>query len=173
MDYLFELFKLLIPSGIVGATVYFVIQQYHENQEKIKALELRKQSKDHVNPTKIQAYERLILFLERISPDKLAMRSQNSKLTAQQHQMAMLTNIRNEFDHNLTQQLYVSSEAWKLVVQGKEEAIRIINISASKCEENASSFDLTQMILSVTAQLEHLPQKVAIEGLKREFRSRF
>jgi len=173
MDFLFELFKILIPSGIIFVTVYFMLKQFFDGQERLKKLELRKAGQKDINPMKMQAYERLILFLERISPNNLVMRTQKPSLTARAQQAEMLKAIREEFDHNLTQQLYISSEAWALVKRAKEEVIRLVNIAASKMEEETMSVELSKQILAMTAQLEHIPTKVAIEGLKKEFRSYF
>ncbi|MAX80213.1 MAG: hypothetical protein CL843_08560 [Crocinitomicaceae bacterium] len=173
MDFVLELLKITIPAGIVFATVYFMLKQYFEAEHKRKTIELRQKAVQNASPMKMQAYERLILFLERISPDNLAMRTQKKGLNAVAHQREMLRIIREEYDHNITQQLYVSPSAWKLVKQAKEEAVRLINIAASKQDKEATSLDLTKTILGIIAQLDVFPTEIAKDGIKKEFRSMF
>ncbi len=173
MDILFNILLVLIPSGLLSATVYYLIRAQFENQEKMKALELRKIDRNRFDDQKLQAYERLILFLERISPDALAMRLRGGYKTAESMQAGMIQTIKKEFDHNITQQLYISGEAWKLVVQSKEESIRIVNIAASKVKEDADAVEFTKMVLSLSSQISPLPTRVAVDGLKSEFRRRY
>lgn len=173
MEFVLEILKLILPAGAVFAAVYFTHKQLFDNQEKIERLKMHRKGMDISSPNKIQAYERLVLFLERISPDNLAMRTQQSRMSARMHQAEMLKVIRQEYEHNLAQQMYVSNGAWKLVKTAKEEVIRMINLAASKCTDESSAVDLSKMILSMMTQIEHIPTHVAINGLKKEFRSNF
>lgn len=173
MEFVLEILKLILPAGAVFAAVYFTHKQLFDNQEKIERMKTHRQAAGAVTPNKVQAYERIILFLERISPDNLAMRTQRSKMSARMHQAEMLKVIREEYEHNLTQQLYVSNGAWRLVQTSKEEVIRLINVAASKCGDESSAVDLSKMILSMMTQLEHIPTQVALTGVKKEFRSIF
>lgn len=173
MDIFLEILKILIPGAIVFATVYFMLKQYFEAEHKKRILEMRRVGARDSAPLKMQAYERLILFLERISPDQLAMRTQKPQMSARAHHAEMLRIVRQEYDHNVTQQLYISSSAWRIVKQVKEEVIRIINVAASKNGEDAKAIDLTKAILGIVAQIENVPTEVAKEALKKEFRSQF
>ena len=173
MEFALEILKLILPAGAVFAAVYFTHKQLFDNQEKLERIKSHRKSLETVSPNKIQAYERIILFLERISPDSLAMRTQRSRMSARMHQAEMLKAIREEYEHNLTQQLYISNSAWQLVKTSKEEVIRLINVAASKCGDEATAVDLSKMILSMMTQLEHIPTQVALVGVKKEFRSIF
>ncbi len=173
MDVLLEILKLTIPGGIVFLTVYFMLKQHFDSVEKIKLIESRQSNKRESNPVRMQAYERMILFLERIHPDNLAMRTQKNGMSARVHQSEMLRTVRNEFDHNVSQQLYVSAAAWKLVKQAKEEVVRLINISASQVGEDATAVDLSKALITITSNLDKVPTDVARAGLKQEFRSIF
>ncbi len=173
MEILLEILKILIPAAIVFATVYFMLKQYFEAEHKRRTIEIRQAGAVNSAPLKMQAYERLVLFLERISPDHLAMRTQKPKMSARAHHAEMLRIVREEFDHNVTQQLYISSSAWRIVKQVKEEVIRIVNVAASKTGEDATAIELTKTVLGIVAQLEHVPTEVAKEALKKEFRSQF
>jgi len=173
MDFVLEVLKLTIPSAVVFATVYFMLKQHFEAEEKRSMIRNRTENSNVSSPLKIQAYERLILFLERISPDNLAMRTQKKGMTARVHHAEMLKIIRNEYDHNVTQQLYISSGAWKIVKQVKEESIRIVNVAASKNNDGATALDLTKSILGIMTKLDQIPTEVAKQALRQEFRSQF
>lgn len=173
MDFIIEVLKVLVPSSVIFVTLYFLMKQFFEGQEKMRMLELRKQNRNDVSPIKMQAYERLILFLERITPDNLALRTQKNGYSAKAQHIEMIRTIRSEYEHNLTQQLYISSEAWALVKRAKEESIRIINMAAGQISEEEDSYEYSRRIISMSAQIEKMPTTLAVEGLKKEFRSLF
>lgn len=171
MDIFFQIMLVLIPAGGVFAISYFFMKQFFDDREQQMNHDLRAKTIKDMVPTKMQAYERLILLMERIAPDQLVMRTQKSGMTARQHHQIMLQTIREEYEHNLSQQLYVSDSAWRLVKQAKEEAIRIVNIAGSKMSDEGTALDMSKMVLSVIAQLDNLPTAVAISGLKKEFKA--
>ncbi|PSR06437.1 MAG: hypothetical protein BRD49_00490, partial [Bacteroidetes bacterium SW_10_40_5] len=127
MQYLLELLKILLPSVVVFLTAYYLINNFLETQQKNKMLELQLSNKQTILPVRLQAYERVLLLLERISPENIVMRIRKPDMTAADLQVALVNEVRNEFDHNLSQQLYLSDDAWYMVKSAKEEVIRIIN----------------------------------------------
>jgi len=165
--------KILIPGTLVVIAVQIVMNNYHTQQKMRDLAILKKENKKETIPIRMQAYERLILFLERIHPDRLVMRINKPGLSGRDLHLEMLRTIRKEYEHNLAQQLYVSEEAWKLVAFAKEEIVKIINITASGIKENSSSGDWTAALLKATSSLEKMPSDVAISGLKKEFREQF
>jgi hypothetical protein len=172
---LLEILKYLIPSVVVFATSYFSIYLFLNNETKKKQFEIKSASMETILPIKLQAYERLVLFLERISPNSLILRVHQSGNTALYFQTALINTIREEFEHNLSQQLYISSSAWELVKNAKEEVVSIINTAAAKLSENelASSEDLSRKIFEITIQMEKVPTATALEKLKTEIRQIF
>ena len=80
----------------------------------------------------------------------------------------MLKSIKSEFEHNISQQLYVSSDAWDLIKTAKEETIKIINLSFQKVNPAAKGTDLAQIIIQLTGNVEKLPSQIAIEMIRRE-----
>ena len=95
----------VVPSLIVAATAFFLAKYFVENEQKKRLLELKFQSKDLVTPIRLQAYERMAMFLERIDPNQLLFRVSNPELTAYQMQTILLATIRSEYEHNLSQQV--------------------------------------------------------------------
>jgi hypothetical protein len=126
--------------------------------------------KKHFFPLQVDAAQRLVLFLERIAPNNMIMRLHNPGLPARAFQQQLLDNIRSEFEHNLAQQIFISSESWNRVVSSKDEIVKIINMAATKLEPASLSSDLSIAIFEITAQLKHQPTDVAIEIVKKEIR---
>lgn len=174
MEIIAEILKIILPAAAVFVAVYVVIKSFLSNEQKRREHELRKTNQNVVLPLKIQAYERLIIFLERINPNSLVVRVNKQGMSAQQLQLELIKNIRSEYEHNLSQQIYLSQGAWELVKTAKEELIKLINVSATKVDPNAPGNELAMTILNVAAGLEkRLPNEVAIEYVKREISQSF
>lgn len=167
MDQIFEIIKLILPAGIVFLTTYYLVKNFlnHENGKKVLDLKLANQSV--ITPIRLQAYERVVLFLERINPGSLVMRT-NKGTSAPALQGELLKTIRSEFEHNLSQQIYMSGKAWEAVVRAKEETIKLINVASTKVSPEANGMELAQAIINVSSQLSDLPTKAAIDFIKKE-----
>jgi hypothetical protein len=124
-------------------------------------------------PVRMQAYERLVLLLERIEPAGLLVRTNLPGMNASQLQSALVQSVRSEFEHNLSQQLYVSSKAWEMVRNAREEAIKRINTAAMKLPGDATSADLASLILINDIDAEQSVVKGALDVLKAEARLNF
>lgn len=172
LDSLFDILKFILPAGIVFLTTYYLVKNFlnHENNKRTFDLKLANQTL--ITPIRLQAYERVILFLERINPSSLVMRS-NKAVSAPMLQGELLKTIRSEFEHNLSQQIYMSSKAWEAAIRAKEETIKLINVSSTKVSPQASGMELAQAIIAVSSQLTELPTKVAIDLIKREIGKEF
>jgi len=173
LDYLFDLFKILIPASAVVIVVQIMLKNHFDDVKSRDNLSMIREQKKDIRPLQMQAYERLILYLERLQPDNLMMRSQKPGMSSRALHSAILRSIRQEYEHNMTQQLYVSESAWKLVLMAKDEVTKLINLSASQVQENGSSLDLGNQMMNLVMKLEKMPTDVAIQGLKREFQSKF
>lgn len=117
-----------------------------------QALDNGKAVKGIVLPLRLQAYERMALYLERIEPNQLVMRIHNTGLTVAQEQNLLLTAIRSEFEHNLSQQIYISNEVWKAVSDAKDDIVDIINAVADQYEPTADSLEFAQTLLAAAAE---------------------
>jgi hypothetical protein len=174
MNAFVEIFKILIPAGAVFAAAYFLVNRFLDNDQKRREHELKKVSQGAITPLKIQAYERIIIFLERINPNSLVVRVNKNNMSARQLHLELINSIKTEYEHNLSQQIYLSSGAWELVKTSKEEIIQLVNISSSKVAPDANSSDLAMTILNITANLgKKLPNDVAIDYIKKEIAQNF
>lgn len=165
----------LLSSGITGFVAYLIIKRFVENEQKKSLLELKKmqamETLKVVNPIRLQAYERLALFLERISPNSLVLRCYQPGMDLKVLQGVLTKNIRDEFEHNLSQQVYVSSEAWNRIKEAKEEMINMINSSAVKLDNEADISSLVGSIFETVTKQN--PVDSALEFLKREIKTQF
>lgn len=168
-----EILKYTIPAIIVLIATHSVVKKFLDNQLRKISLEMRMQQQNNLTPIRLQAYERAILLLERITPSNLVMRLNNPNLTAGELHQELLKTIRAEYEHNLTQQVYISKMGWSAVKRAKEETIKIINIASTKVNSAGSGLDFRKAILDAEMQLENIPTQIAIDMLKDEVRAYF
>lgn len=180
MDIIVQSLIIVVPSLIILGIVYVMMNGFLDGMKKLFAEEYRRRKDESkianhgtIAPLRVQAYERMILFLERISPSNLVMRTHHSGISAQELHAELIKSIRAEYDHNLAQQVYLSIGAWEMIKTAKEETAKIINISAEKTASTASGLDFGQNVISISSQLKKLPTEVAIEYLKKEFAENF
>ena len=163
-----EILKYTIPALIVFFTTLFTIRTFVRAEEKRNHLKIVLRNKELITPLRLQAYERIILFLERISPEALIMRLNKPKMNVRQLQTEMLRVIRTEFDHNLSQQLYLSPKAWGYVVNSKSKLINFINSTAGKLNPAAPSIKYSTMLLEALMEDQKSPTQQAIIEIKKE-----
>ncbi|HSV75765.1 MAG TPA: hypothetical protein VLH37_01925 [Bacteroidales bacterium] len=160
-----------IPALVVFLTAYFLLKEFFVHENKRRDVDFRLEKLRTTLPLRLQAYERIIMLLERISPANLVMRLHQQGMSAVEFQKLLVQTIRDEFNHNLSQQLFVSKGAWELVKAAKEEMIRQINISATQISENASSVELSNKLLEMS--VEKMATRRAIDFLKEELKTNF
>lgn len=164
----FEALAYTLPSIVVLVTALFLLTRFFENEERKRDYELRVKNRNTTLPIKLQAYERMILFLERISPNNLIFRVKKQGMSAKDLETALLKEIRTEFEHNLSQQLYVSPNTWQVIKNTKEEIIKLINLSFTKLSDDATAMDLSKAIFDNMMQMERSPTQKAIMYIKKE-----
>lgn len=120
-----------------------------------------------INKQKLQinAYERLALLCTRIQPDKLALRMQSPTLNVQSLSQALIVGIQQEFDHNVTQQIFVSESLWSIVTLAKEEALYEVMKAGSELEPEEESSHLTQLLLQKADQSK---LHIALQAIRKE-----
>jgi hypothetical protein len=173
IDFTMDLLKLVLPATIVFLTAYFILNSYLENDYQKKLLEIRLNNQSSITPLRLQAYERLTLFVERISPHSLIMRVHQTGMTARDLQTALLLDIRGEFDHNISQQIFVTPQTWTMIKAVKEETINMINYAATNLPSQATSLDLSKAIFDSMAKHERNPHNVALSMLRTEVQQFF
>jgi hypothetical protein len=170
MDIVLEIVKYTLPALIVFLTAFVLIRGFIRAEEQRREKEISESSQKTVLPIRLQAYERLALLLERISPESLVMRVNQPGMTARQLQNELIASIRAEFEHNLSQQVYVSNEGWELIRTARSNVINLVNAAADQVREDATALTLSQKIFEQVMQLKSPPVQEALEFLKAEIR---
>ena len=168
MEILADILKITLPALIVFLTAWLVLQTMIKNDHNKRKQELILQNSRTVTPIKLQAYERIVLFLERISLESLLLRVSVQDMTAQQLHSAMLNAIRSEFEHNLSQQIYMSQQAWEVVRNARSNMIKIINSEVEKMPANSTGMSLSKQLLEKIMELDKEPTRAAIDYVKNE-----
>ncbi len=166
-----EIVKYTLPAFIVFLTVYFSIRPIVKNSEQIRKTEIILGNQKIITPIKLQAYERLILLLERLSPDSLIMRISKPEMNCKQVHTALLAAIRSEFEHNLTQQVYISAKAWGIIKGSKENLIKLINKTSEKIDADKPGILLSKEIIDQFMTINKHPTQIAIDYLKEEIQA--
>lgn len=170
---LLEILKYVLPSVVVFFTAYYLIKIFLEVEEKKLSLELKMDAKNITIPIRLQAFERFTLYLERINPQNMVMRLQKNTMNNSQFQMLLVSTVRNEFEHNVSQQMYISSASWEAIKNAKEETIKVINIAFGQIEPTGQSIELATKIIELTADDIMSPSDHALELLKKDIRQYF
>jgi hypothetical protein len=163
----------LLPSLLVFLTTFYTLRQFFGAQAAERRAELRKDDHKQVLPLRLQAYERLTLYLERIAPGPLVLRVHKHNMSARMLHGELISTVREELDHNVTQQVYVSDKAWARVKQAKEETIRLVNLSFEQVGEGVSATELSRRIFDNAGKLSTTPSQEALLLLKDEVRRLF
>ena len=165
LDFLYA----ILPAIIVGLVSFYFFNTYSNNEEnRRKFLLLREKQKTSL-PIRLQAYERLTLFLERISPGKILFRVQAISEDVNSYATLLVANIEQEFEHNLAQQIYVSDECWDYIKTAKNATITLIRKGAAK-EEVQNTDQLREIILKSLME-KQAPTDAALSYIKKEVRS--
>lgn len=177
LEFLSECIKIVLPAGLVVYGMFLIVKTFLQKEfEKraldiqIKSIDIKIKNNELILPIRFQAYERVCLFLERIAPHNLILSSNEPGMTAGQLQQQMLFNIREEFAHNMSQQVYMSDEAWKHVRDAMENIVSVINNSAQVVPSDAKAVELARVIVEVLMQLQTEPTAAALQFIKNEIR---
>lgn len=163
----------ILPSVVVFLTAFYTLKQFMTARTNERMMDLRKEDHRQTLPLRLQAYERITLFLERISPGPLVLRVHKSNMSSRMLHAELIATVREELEHNVTQQVYMSEKAWAKVKQAKEETIRLINLSYEQTGDDHSATELSRRIFENVGRLTHTPSQEALLFIKDEVRRLF
>ena len=165
METVLEIVKYTFPALIVFLTVYFMMKYHYRNWYSIEMAKLRNESSKTTLALRLQAYERLALFCERISPENLLLRIKDKSMNGQELQNLLFLAIKQEYDHNLTQQVYVSEHLWSIIELSKNQVMQLISMSLDASHaKDADSFSDTL----IRAIDEKNPIDMALMAIRKE-----
>jgi hypothetical protein len=173
LEFLAYVIIALLPATAVIVVVYILLKKNGEREITALTMQLKKERQTNFLESRVDAYQRAVLLMERIHPNSLIMRNFNPGLPAGAFQAKLLDQIREEFDHNVAQQIFISPGAWEMVKTSKEETLKIINIAGRQMEPTAMAGDLSTRIFEIIAEVGELPTEITIKHLKTEVQKLF
>ncbi len=159
------MFGFLLPAVVTGVVAFYFFRLHTRNEEGRRRYLLHKESQKSALPIRLQAYERLALFLERISIPNLVVRVAPKSADKAAYENLLIKNIENEFEHNLSQQIYMSDECWNVIKAAKSATIQVIRRAG--LSESDSADKLREDILNETMDMQS-PSATALAYVKKE-----
>jgi len=164
-DQILQLFAYTFPSIVTGAVAFYFFRLHTNNEEGRRRFLLHKDSQKDLLPVRMQAYERMALFLERIAIPSLVVRVAPLSSNKSDYENLLIKSIETEFDHNLSQQIYMTDECWNIIKAAKSATIQMIRKAAMSETETADK--LREDILTETME-KSSPSSTALSFVKRE-----
>ena len=171
--YLLDIVKYTISGLGVVWIAFYLIKPYLDKSERIQLLEFKKSIANHTLPLRLQAYERIVLFMERINPQNMLVRLNAGSHSAVELHSIIIADIRSEYQHNITQQIYVTSRAWGVAKRVKDDTLNLVTNAMKSLPENASGLDLGKVILVQLSQMENDPYELGAELLRKDLEQLF
>lgn len=166
-----EILAYSIPALIVLLATWLVMHKLFNNEQEKRLWELKRLSQKEISPIRLRAYERLTLLLERTTPERMLMEMNLQEMTPVQVQQQLLRTIRMEYDHNLSQQIYVSDEVWDKIIHARDEMGAFVTAMAASMPDGSSSLDYAKTLITAYATNGATPNSIALSALKEEVKT--
>jgi hypothetical protein len=147
------------------------MRQFYKAEEDKRLWELKRLAQKEVSPLRLRAYERLALLLERTTPEHMLLELNLGEMTIVQVQQHLVQTLRMEYEHNASQQVYVSEEVWAMISNAKEQTIAFVNTVAQQLPPNSSAIDYARLLITAYSSNGDTPNDVALTALKKEART--
>lgn len=166
---------LTLFGGITLAflTIYYFVKSDIHRFFNLKTIELNKENRAQLLPLRLQAHERLIIFIDRINPANLLVRLHQHGIDISTLQAGVLNEVRSEYQHNITQQLYINSVTWNVVRKLKDDTISMINNAVQGLPAGANGIELSKAILQHMTTIDENPYDLTIELIKKDIQEMF
>jgi len=165
-DKFLELIFAVLPALIVGVVAYYFFKMHTDNEEGRRRYLIHKDAQKNAMPLRLQAYERLALFLERIDPAKLLIRITPQSSNKHDYEDYIVAQVEQEYEHNLTQQIYVSAECWNIITTAKNATIQTIR--KTNMSERVDTANKLREVMLTDLFDKQSPSSIALAHLKNE-----
>lgn len=174
IQYFLGQIAILSAGGIITVSVgwYLIrnsVQQYLQPNVTAKG----KEEHSQLLTLRLQAHERMILFTDRLNPANLFIRLNEPGIPATVLQRVILNEIRSEYQHNVSQQLYIDAKSWTILCRLKEDTIAMINNAAALLAAEATGTDLSRLVLAHMAEMEQNPYELTLGMIKQDIHQLF
>ena len=164
-EQVFQLFAFLLPSIVVGVISFYFFRMHTNNEEGRRRFLLHKDSQKDTLPVRLQAYERMTLFLERIAINNLVVRVAPQGQDKAKYENLLIKQVETEFEHNLSQQIYMTDECWNIIKAAKSATIQMIRSAGMSDADSADK--LREDILNQSMEKQS-PSVTALSFVKKE-----
>lgn len=161
-----EILAYTIPSLITGGVAYFLFQSHFKDQQKTRLWLIQRENQKMALPLRLQAYERMTLFMERIHPSQLMVRINPISTNKNDYENYIIAHIEQEFEHNIAQQIYISDKCWTVILTAKNATVQMIR-NAAKNEKVTNADDLRTFVISELIE-KTSPSTTALSFIKNE-----
>ncbi len=173
MEIVLDLVKIVMPAGLVLFAMYLMVSTLVKKELLTQELTNKKSTNETLLPIRLQAYERMCLFLERITPANLLIRLHGKANTVAEFQSVLLSEIRDEFAHNVAQQMYMSDTAWTAVKTAMNDTVTLINLAANEVKPESPAIELSKQIFEIQLSKQITTSDAALSLVKEEVRTLF
>jgi hypothetical protein len=167
-SYLLDILKYTVAGIGIIYVAFYIFKPYLDKTTALQTLEFKKAIASQTLPLRLQAYERLVLFIDRINPSNMLIRLNGNAYSAAELNSIILNEIRTEYQHNVTQQIYVSTQAWAILKSVKNDTIALVTSAVKTMPDNASGLDLGKVILTHLSKLEEDPYEKATNLVRQD-----
>ncbi|MBK7689567.1 MAG: hypothetical protein IPJ31_00060 [Bacteroidetes bacterium] len=172
LQQILDIAKYILPSVVVLIATYLIVDKFLVKEVEKKQLAIFQQNSNLTVQMRLQAYERLAIFVERMHATSLISRYYTQGASVQDLQLAMVQGIRAEFEHNISQQIYVSNEVWQTVKTVMEQEITMLNRIGSSFELGTPAANYIKALSDfVLDPHTTLSTNIALETINREAKS--
>jgi hypothetical protein len=173
MNIFLEYVNFILPAVLVMIVAFYMLNRVLKHDYTRRVFEYKKSVAKEVIPLRMQAYERLALFLERMQPTNLLLRVQQKNMKSMSLHAGLMQTIRSEYDHNMSQQVYVSNEVWLLINQAKDQLINVINEQVPMVDPKSDAMELGSLIILASKENQEWLIDEALIFLKNELREHY
>ena len=163
-----EILKYCIPALCVLLATWLIMRQFYKAEAEKRLWELKRLAQKEISPVRLRAYERLALLLERTTPGHMLLELNLGEMTILQVQQHLVRTIRMEYEHNASQQVYVSEEVWGMVLNSKEQTVVFVNTIAQQLPPESTALDYAKTLITAYATNGDTPNELALQALKKE-----
>lgn len=163
-----EILKYTIPSLIVLLATWIVMYKLFQNEQQKREWELRRLAQKEISPIRLRAYERLCLLLERTTPERMLGDMNLGEMTILDVQQQILRTLKLEYDHNLSQQIYVSDEVWQRITNARDQMAAFAIAMTKQVPADANAQTYAQVLITAYHSNGDTPNQLAMDALKQE-----
>ena len=163
-----EIIKYCIPALIVLFATWIVMYKLFKNEAEKRAWEMKLKTQKEISTIRLRAYERLTILLERTTPEHLLSEMPIAEMTVDQIQKRMIQTVKMEFDHNMSQQIYVSDELWDKIILARNEVANFITAVTPQIAPETQGLEYAKMLIQAYKSNGTTPHQLALISLKNE-----